>query len=267
MPHTPVLAHDRAGPASHAPLLLVHAGIADRRMWEPLWAGLARERDVLRIDLRGFGESVARPDDGWSHVADVTATLDALGIGRAHLVGASLGAGVAVEVALTRPELVASLLLVAPGGALLTRPTDELRAFIDAEVAALEREDIDAAAAANVDWWVVSPRREADAVDPEVRALVHAMQRRAFELTADWDEIDETELDPPATDRLAEIAVPTLVLIGGLDLDAIGEAAAGVVTGVAGARMVTWDDCAHLPSLERPDDFGTFVKEWLAPLA
>jgi len=112
--------------------------------------------------------------------------------------------------------------------------------------------------------WTSS--RAAD-LDPAARELVHTMQRRAFELTGDWDGIEEGELDPPATDRLGEIAVPTLVLTGSLDIDAIGVAAAGVVEGVPGARQVTWDDAAHLPNLERPDDFVTLVEEWLATLA
>jgi 3-oxoadipate enol-lactonase len=270
LPATAPLAHDRAGPTgptSPVPVVLLHAGIADRRMWEPQWPGLTRSHDVVRVDLRGFGESTTRPVDGWSHPADLIATLAALGIERAHLVGCSMGAGVAAEVAVVAPDLVASLVLVAPGGSLITERTDDVRAFVAAENAALEEGDLDAAAAADVAWWVVGPHRAADAVPADVRDLVHTMQRRAFELTADWDEIEEDEPDPPVTDRLGEIAVPTLVLTGGLDLGSIGIAADGVVAGVRGARRTTWDDVAHLPSLERPDDFLRLVEEWLATLA
>ena len=258
------LAFDRAGPTGDLPVLLLHAGVADRRMWDPLWADLSAERDVVRLDLRGFGESGTRPESGWSHAADVVAALDGLGIERAHLIGASMGAGVAVEVALGRPALVASLLLVAPGGSLIPRMTDELRAFVTAENDAMDAGDLDTAAQANVDWWLVSPRRGADAVPSETRALVHAMQRRAFELTADWDDIDEAEPDPEPLERLGEIAVPTLVLTGGLDLDAIGEAADAVLAGVAGARRTHWEDAAHLPSLDQPHAFTALVREWLA---
>ncbi|MGH8966407.1 MAG: alpha/beta fold hydrolase, partial [Actinomycetes bacterium] len=60
-------------------------------------------------------------------------------------------------------------------------------------------------------WWVDSPHREPDAVDSPVRELVRRMQRLAFELTADWDDVDEHEIDPPALERLGEIVVPTLV--------------------------------------------------------
>jgi pimeloyl-ACP methyl ester carboxylesterase len=120
-----------------------------------------------------------------------------VGVDRCHVVGASFGAGVAVEVSLTRPSAVASLLLAAPGGSLLAEMTPDLRAFFDAESAALERGDLDAAVEANLSWWVDGTPRSADQVDPSVRDRVRRMQRRAFEVTADWDDVEERELDPP----------------------------------------------------------------------
>jgi 3-oxoadipate enol-lactonase len=90
------------------------------------------------------------------------------------------------------------------------------------------------------------------------------MQRRAFEVTAAWDDIKKRELDPAALDRLAEIRVPTLVLVGSLDLDAVQEAARRVADGIGGARLVNWPDTAHLPSMERPDDFLALLRDWLA---
>lgn len=259
------IAYDRAGPRDDLPVVLLHAGVADRRMWDPQWAALTAVRDAVRLDLRGFGESTARPDGALSPVHDVLDTLASLGVARCHLVGASFGAGVAVEAALTRPELVASLLLVAPGGSLIAEVTPDLQAFIDAERSALGRDDLDAAVEANLTWWVDGPRRDAEAVDAQTRGLVRRMQRRAFELTADWDDVEEEELEPPALDRLAEVAAPTSVLVGGQDLDAIHDAARRVAEGVPGARRVDWPDTAHLPSLERPDAFLALVLDDLLP--
>jgi pimeloyl-ACP methyl ester carboxylesterase len=178
------------------------------------------------------------------------------------VVGCSFGAGVAVEVALARPDLVASLCLAAPGGALIPAMTPQLRAFIDAENEALERGDLDAATDANVRWWVDGPDRDEHAVDAGVRETVRTMQRRAFELTADWADLEQ-ELEPPASERYDEIAVPTLVLLGGSDLDAIGEAADRLTVGVAGVRRVDWEGVAHLPSMERPAEFASLLLDWL----
>jgi pimeloyl-ACP methyl ester carboxylesterase len=243
------------------PVVLLHAGIADRRMWEPQWAALTAERDVLRLDLRGFGESTDPPVGPLAPLEDVVETLDAAGVSRAHLVGASFGAGVAVELAVTKPDLVASLMLAAPGGSLIAEPTPDLLAFIDAERSALERDDLDAAVEANLTWWVDGPRREAGDVDPEVRELVGQMQRRVFEIDAGWAEVEESELDPPALDRLSEVGAPTVVLAGALDLDAIADTARRVTEGIPGARRVDWPDTAHLPSMERPHDFLALLRD------
>ena len=257
------IAYDREGPRGDPPIVLIHAGVADRRMWEPVWPTLSRAHDVVRIDLRGFGDSVARPAGPVSQADDVLEVLSEIGVDRCHLVGASFGAGVALETALTRPAAVASLLLAAPAGSLLEL-TPGLRAFIDEETAALERGDLDAAVEVNLSWWVDGPHRQPDQVDPEVRALVGRMQRRAFEVTSGWDDVEESELEPPALDRLSEVCVPVLVLAGGLDHDTVRDAAGRVVSGVAGAELVEWPQVGHLPSLERSADFLDLLRAWTA---
>jgi len=258
------IAYDRAGPPGEVPVVFLHAGVADRRMWDPQWLALTAERDVLRLDLRGYGESVVRPRGALFPVSDVLDTLAELGIGRCHLVGASFGAGVAVEVALTQSELVTSLLLSPPGGSLIADVTADLGAFVKAETSALERNDIDAAVGATLAWWVAGPQRQVGEMDPAVRDLVRQMQRRAFELTGSWDDVEERELEPPALDRLGEIRVPTLVLVGGLDLDAILAAASHLTERIPEARRIDWPDTAHLPSMKRPVDFLALLRDWLA---
>jgi pimeloyl-ACP methyl ester carboxylesterase len=75
------IAYDRAGPRGEVPVVLLHAGIADRRMWDPIWLALAVERDVVRLDFRGFGESARRPRGMLSPVDDV---LDTLALAQTH---------------------------------------------------------------------------------------------------------------------------------------------------------------------------------------
>src|SRR6185503_20113883 len=103
------IAYDRAGPTGRVPIVFIHAGVADRRMWDPQWPALTADRDVLRLDLRGFGESGQLPTGPLSPVDDLLDCLDHAGVERCHLVGASFGAGVAVEAALVRPGLAQSL--------------------------------------------------------------------------------------------------------------------------------------------------------------
>ncbi len=262
-----MLAHERSGPRGSTPVLLIHAGICDSRMWDPVWPTLTDARDVVRLDLRGYGESTARPDGPWSPRADVLEVLDHLGLARVHVVGCSFGAGVAAEIALERPGLVASLVLAAPGGALLFERTDELAAAWELEGAAIEAGDIDAAVDANVTAWVDGPHRGPGVVPAAVRDAVRTMQRRNFDLTLDWPDAvweGEDELSPEAHERLDEISVRTLVVVGDLDIDSIRLAADHVGSRVSGARVVRWPDVAHLPSMERPDEFASLVLDHAA---
>lgn len=256
------IAYDRAGPAGRQAVVLVHAGIADRRMWDALWGPLTESRDAIRIDLRGFGGSTVKPSGPLDHVADVIAAMDLLGVTRCHLVGASFGAGVVTEVALSRPDLARSLLLCPPGGSLLAELTPDLRRFFEAERAALARDDVDAAVDANVTTWVVGPRRDASDVDPAVVAAVRQMQADAFRIAATWGDLEMAELDPPALDRLGDLDVPVLVLVGGHDLDTVHDAAERVCAGVPRVRRVEWADVAHLPAMEEPEEFLRLLAEW-----
>jgi len=90
------LAFDCSGPTGTTPVIFLHAGITGRTMRYPQWQDLTREHDVLRLDLRGFGEPDARPFVKWSHHRAGIETLNSLGIDAVHAIGSSLGAGVAV---------------------------------------------------------------------------------------------------------------------------------------------------------------------------
>lgn len=258
------IAYDRSSPRGGVPLLFIHAGIADRRMWDPQWDALADTCDVARLDLRGFGASDTAPTGPLSPVKDVVATMDEAGLERVHLVGASLGAGVGVEVALTAPHRVASLFLCPPGGLLLPTRTDDLVVFAEEEDAALDAGDLDAAVEANVRAWVIGPGRTEADVDPGVVAAVRQMQRRAFEIDEILADVERDEMAPPALERLDQIEVPTLILLGGYDLEATRDAAARLCAGIRQAQRTDWPDAAHLPSLEHPDRFTDLLRGWLA---
>ncbi len=256
------IAYDRAGPAGRAPVVLLHAGVADRRMWDPHWAGLTATHDTIRLDLRGFGESTLAPTR-LDPVEDVLETLCHLGVASCHLVAASFGAGVAVEVALLRPGLVRSLALCPPGGSLITEATPALRAFFAAEREALARGDLDGAVEANITTWVVGAGRTLGDVDPGVTASVRVMQRNAFDVTAGWAGIEEVELDPPATERLAEISQPVLLIVGSHDLDTINLAADLLEKALPDVRRVDLPGSAHLPSMEEPEDVLRLLLDWM----
>ena len=255
------IAYEVAG--SGPPLVLVHAGVADRRMWDPHWPAFQAHHRVVRYDARGYGESLP-PAGPWSQHGDLLELLAELGMARAHLVGASMGAGIAVEAALAQPDAVASLVLAAPAGALLGPPTDDLQAVWRAEIAALDGGDIEAAVEVNLRAWVEGPSRPVEAVDPALRAFVATMQRDAFELP-EWDPDDapEAELSPPADARLAEIDCWTLIVVGEADQPSTVDAAHRLAGRIPAARLVSWPDVGHMISLERPAEFERLVLDFV----
>jgi 3-oxoadipate enol-lactonase len=256
------IAFDERG--SGSPLVLVHSGVADRRMWDPQVPALAEDHRVIRYDARGFGESLP-PLGAWSQHTDLLGLLDELLISRTHLVGTSMGAGIAVEAALARPNSIDSLVLAAPGGALFGDSPPELRPVWAAEVDALDRGDLDGAVEVNLRAWVDGPERTADAVDPDLRAFVGRMQREAFELP-EWDQetAPEHELSPGASERFGEIACPILVVVGDGDQPSVRATAERIAAEAPRARLVVWRGVAHMLTLERPDEFAALVLAFLA---
>jgi pimeloyl-ACP methyl ester carboxylesterase len=177
-----------------------------------------------------------------------------------------MGAGVVAEVALTRPELVGSLLLVAPSGSLRTEVTADIEAFWEAEEEALADEDLERAVEANLETWVDGPGQPSDRVTPAIRAFVGQMQMKAFENTDGWaaEDLEGRGLEPAAGSRATDIAVPTRILAGDLDVAAVGRTAVRLAEEIPGATLVRWPDVAHLPSLERPSDFNRLALDWFA---
>lgn len=247
-----------SGPA----VVLVHAGIADSRMWEPQLRSFSDSHTVVRLDLPGFGNSPIETNP-ISYCGSVADALDAAGVERAAVVGTSLGGMVALDFALDSPERVSALVLVGAGTD-DHNYSEEMQAFDAAEEAALARGDLDAAVNANLDFWVAGPRRTLDEVDPQIRELVAEMQRQAFAQSEGHEDLRALRLDPPASQRLGDVDVPTLVVTGNEDVDDILVMGDRLARDIPAAERATIAGAAHLPNLEQPEDFDRVVLAFLA---
>jgi pimeloyl-ACP methyl ester carboxylesterase/mannose-6-phosphate isomerase-like protein (cupin superfamily) len=238
-------------------VVLVHAGVADGRMWDLQWVEWSARNRVTRLDLRGFGRSDP-PEGAYSHAADVLSVLDALEIERATLVGASFGGRVALDLAATEPGRVVGLVLACAG-----LPdhdwSDELQAFGAAEDEAIEAGDLDRATEVNVDFWV-------PAASESVRAAIREQQRNAFALQVGRDD-EEMLLTEDLTARIGTVDVTTLVLVGESDHSDFHAIADRLAAALPDARRETVSGAGHLPSLERPDAFDAVVRPFLDSLA
>lgn len=244
------------------PVVLVHEGIADSRMWEPQWQTFPRAHRTIRYDLRGFGRSPIEPGV-FSHARDLVALLDEVSLERTALVGGSIGGRVALEVAVEQPKRVEKLVLMdsALPGIDWSR---EIEAGWAEEEAALEHGDLDEAVEVSLRMWVDGPGRSPDDVDPAVRERVREMQRRALDLQAPLgDQAREELLVPDVRERLDEVRASTLVLTGEEDQPDIHSIAEHLAEGIPGARRASIAGAAHLPSLERPTEFDALVLDFL----
>lgn len=240
------------------PIILLHAGIADRRMWDAQFTALADHYRVVRFDARGFGRSAfgAGP---FSYRGDVIAILDALGIDRAHLIGVSFGGSTALDVALDFPDRVRSLIIGAssPRGLVANSNLEPLWEEIDRLVAAGQ---IDEANELEIRMWVDGPIRAADAVDPALRALVLEMNRPTL---AAPEQPDQIALEPPAAERLDHIQAPTLVLAGEYDQPSQIAGPKLLAERLPNAEFVMLHGAAHLLNMEQPEAFNAAVLDFL----
>lgn len=233
-----------AGPT----VVLLHAAVADLRMWDAQTAALvAGGRRVVRCDLRGYGATPLEPGASYSDAEDVLALVRRLGLTSFSLVGASYGGHVAQQVATAAPEQVDRLVLVCSAGA-LCEPDDGLRAFWREEGRLLDAEDVDAATELNVATWLGPD------ADDDARLLVRTMQRAAFDHQLAAGDVDDREL--PVTPEA--LVMPVTLIVGAHDFDFFRDTARALAERLPQAELVELGWAGHLPTLERPDE-GTRV--------
>ena len=242
-----------------SPLVLVHAGIADRRMWDEQFEVFAREFRVVRYDRRGFGKTLMTPG-AYSHHDDLHGLLQSLNIERAALVGCSQGGKTVLDFALEHPSMVSALVLVASALGGFEFEGEYPPQWKELEEAD-EASDIERVNELELQLWVDGRGRTAREVDPKVRELVREMNLIALRAPANLGQ--EQPLEPPAVHRLDEIQAPALIVVGDLDMAKPLAAAEVLAEKIPSARKVVIHGTAHLPNMERPAEFNRHVLSFL----
>ncbi|MCK6586329.1 MAG: alpha/beta fold hydrolase [Polyangiaceae bacterium] len=240
-------------------VILIHAGIADLRMWDEQFDEFASHYRVIRYDRRGFGKTPMVAGE-FSHHEDLFGVLTALGVSRAHLVGCSQGGKTAIDFTLAHPEMTSALVLVASALSGFDFQGEEPAQFAAIEEAAA-RGDVDAVNELELQIWVDGPGQPPNRVEPKIRELVRAMNKIALSAP----EIGvERPLDPPAAERLSEIRAPAFVITG--DLDTPHALAAADHLSTRAAKRAVMVGTAHLPNMERPAEFNALVLGFLSSI-
>ena len=238
------------------PLVLLHDGLLDRRVWDGQFVAFARLYRTVRYDRRGYGNSSA-PDRPFSEVSDLHQLLGHLGINEAYLLGMSNGGKVALEFALDHPGMVAALVLVGPnlGG---YRLSEEKQQRVS-EILAVARER---GAEAGVEAWMEDPfyppAKERSAARERVRRIARENLPRLLSAPGFRE-----EPEPPTMESLSRIVPPTLILVGERDDRDNREIASVLASRLPRAEKKIFSGCGHLLNLERPEEFYSVVADFL----
>jgi pimeloyl-ACP methyl ester carboxylesterase len=254
------LYYDTAGQG--VPLVMIHAGVADSRQWNNEFAFFARSCQVVRYDMRGYGKS--EPVDGeFSHMGDLAAVLNTLGLHEsAVIMGCSMGGGLAMDFALTHPARVRALIMVGSGPSGLELDVPSPAKFAEVEKA-FEAGELDLVSELETQIWFDGMGRTPEQVNPSMRKLLYEMNRQALahEVKKLGKRLPNTQV--PAFDRLNDLKIPVLIVVGEHDTPYILAAADYMVERIPSAQKIIINDAAHLPNMDHPDEFQAAVTNFL----
>lgn len=252
--HYETLGHGRA-------VVFCHAGVSDRRLWDPQFEARLSDHRYVRSDMRGFGNSqwVAEP---YSPHRDILAVIEHLGLDDMILIGCSMGGRAVMELAVTIPERVAGILVSGSG---LPGWEPEDGGYSPPQWSNLdplwEAEDWDAIAKIDAEVWAIGVGREESDVDPGFIAKMVEMDLKPITTELERDEY-MSWLEPPIAGRIDEIEAPAVVVVGEHDLPDL-VTSTKLLAERLGADHHVLPGTAHLPSLETPERFNQVLEAFL----
>jgi pimeloyl-ACP methyl ester carboxylesterase len=259
------LYYETHGSPQRDPLVLVHGGNMDHRVWNSQVGEFSEKYRVITYDVRGFGQSSAKDKPHQAH-RDLLHLLNAIGITQPiHLAGLSLGGRIAIDFALCYPDRVRGLVLLAPG--LSGWKWDTTVEWIQRLIAMRKIPDRERARMAVVEAWLASPGMIPAMMQDRLKDVIrkwtteNAMNELSDLIWAGDD--PDVMLSPPAIDRLHEIAMPTLLIIGSKDACDMQGIADKIEKCVHGSRRVTCKNIGHIITLEDPENLNREVLNFL----
>lgn len=247
------LYHERRGEGY--PVVLIHPGLWDSRIWDLQFEAFAAHHDVVRYDVRGYGRSDV-PTLPYSDLRDLRYLLGELAIERCALVGCSVGGQLAIDAALAYPDVVEALVLVAPGLSGYRWRDPGLEVLVEEVRRAVARGDLEGAMDLELAVW--APLRSGPEVDTWVRRI--AMENLHILRVPDT----LAEIPPPALPRLSEIQAATLVIVGDRDIGEIHAIADLLVERIPGAHKREVHDADQLVMVRQPQVFDRLVLDFLS---
>lgn len=246
--------YEKAG--TDDPIIFLHADALDRRQWDAQVSYFSKKYTVISLDIRGFGKSDTPSDASYSFSEDLLACMDALSINKAHLVGLSLGAAIAIDFALTHADRVLSLAL-ADSGISGDGFDEKFIADIQRVTDKAKHNDLPGAKKA----WLSLSIFDYSKKMPEVWKAVEAMvgDTSGYRWSGANQPID---ISPPAAARLSDIHIPTLVLVGEHDIEDFQRKSKLLHEKISGSQLAVIPQAGHLSNMDNPDVFNQIVDKF-----
>lgn len=235
-------------------IALIHSGGADLRDWQFIAPQLAKKYQVITFDGRGAGQSPP-PMEPANYVEDLTRLLDHIGINKAALVGHSIGGQIATDFALTYPQRVSELVLVAPGLS-GNRFSPEMEQWY-AQVMAVAP-DVEKMVKLMLDGSIYST-----IMNSPQSELMYEMTKHNTQRYFDWKSSEQIWPQPPAIARLHELQAKTLFIIGNKDSDDLFRIAE-LFKQVPNIRFAEIDGADHMPTLTHPAEVYSLISHFLS---
>jgi 3-oxoadipate enol-lactonase len=239
-------------------VVLIHGFGGDLRIWDAQFPVLAQHYRVLRYDIRGHGKSAPPTSEPYAHADDLKALLDHCEISRAHVIGLSMGGEIAINFALAYPERVESLVLVGSslGG---FQWSDEWNASWVPIFTAASTSGKNAVLELVLRHPLIAAAMETPEVAPKLTQILSEYSAWHF-LNADPVQHPE----PPAVQRLNEIGMPTLIVIGEHDLPDLHAIAELLQQHIPNVTKLDVEGVGHVVSMEAPERLNEIVLSFLA---
>jgi 3-oxoadipate enol-lactonase len=248
------------------PVLFIHAGVADCTMWDNQFNLFSQYYQVIRYDMRGHGKSCTENTE-FSNREDIVDLFKHLEVEQAHVIGISRGGQIAIDFTLEHPEFVSALIPVAAGvSGFDYQPGDNEQARHEFELFThmdelWENNAFDELADLEAHVWADGPSQSIDRAPTQIRDYIRKIVRSNY--TRQDGKPTALPLHPPAASRLADIHVPTLILVGEYDETTTIAMADKLEKDIPAATKMVFPGTAHMLPMELPDKFNEVVLNFL----
>lgn len=240
------------------PVLFIHAGVADRRMWDAQFETIEGSH-LIRYDMRGYGKS-SLGSKRFTSRDDALVLLDHLGVGSAVVVGCSIGGNTALQLAEAAPDRIDGLILIATDSPGFDPGIDYESPEWPLAVEAFRAGDMHRVAELEAEMWLAGIGRSSSDLDQRMVDLFIEMDLIALGNETARDELDDSK----PLENIPDIDAPVEVVVGSRDIPQLIVAAEHLSANLGAGAPVVIPETAHLPSMDRPQVVSGILTRFLA---